>query len=174
MQLSVSLNCPFVFLQIRPFRLWMGYIGDLSLLFCPDVVNVPKTTRLFSTRSSPLSTCCSRPTQGTCRLWGGNVTVFFCIYCTDFSQFNSIILILYLLHVLFLGRRFALSSMDMEQRDYDSRTALHVAAAEGNVNVRVDSSIECDIMFLLFVSCVWPHFLSALCGNHANVYNLWL
>uniref|UniRef100_A0A8C2YAP2 glutaminase n=1 Tax=Coturnix japonica TaxID=93934 RepID=A0A8C2YAP2_COTJA len=29
-------------------------------------------------------------------------------------------------------RRFALSGMDMEQRDYDSRTALHVAAAEGN------------------------------------------
>lgn len=28
--------------------------------------------------------------------------------------------------------RFALSAMDMEQRDYDSRTALHVAAAEGN------------------------------------------
>uniref|UniRef100_A0A0E9U2D2 Uncharacterized protein n=1 Tax=Anguilla anguilla TaxID=7936 RepID=A0A0E9U2D2_ANGAN len=27
--------------------------------------------------------------------------------------------------------RFTLSSMDMEQRDYDSRTALHVAAAEG-------------------------------------------
>lgn len=27
--------------------------------------------------------------------------------------------------------RFALSSMDMEQRDYDLRTALHVAAAEG-------------------------------------------
>lgn len=27
--------------------------------------------------------------------------------------------------------RFALSAMDMEQRDYDSRTALHVAAAEG-------------------------------------------
>uniref|UniRef100_A0A4W5Q4Z6 glutaminase n=1 Tax=Hucho hucho TaxID=62062 RepID=A0A4W5Q4Z6_9TELE len=32
-------------------------------------------------------------------------------------------------------RRFALSSMDMEQRDYDSRTALHVAAAEGHVEV---------------------------------------
>uniref|UniRef100_A0A673ASM6 glutaminase n=1 Tax=Sphaeramia orbicularis TaxID=375764 RepID=A0A673ASM6_9TELE len=30
-------------------------------------------------------------------------------------------------------RRFALSSMDMEQRDYDSRTALHVAAAEGKL-----------------------------------------
>ncbi|XP_061548876.1 glutaminase kidney isoform, mitochondrial isoform X2 [Phycodurus eques] len=33
-------------------------------------------------------------------------------------------------------RRFALSSMDMEQRDYDSRTALHVAAAEGGVTRR--------------------------------------
>ncbi|XP_048095082.1 glutaminase kidney isoform, mitochondrial isoform X1 [Alosa alosa] len=32
-------------------------------------------------------------------------------------------------------RRFALSSMDMEQRDYDSRTALHVAAAEGHHEV---------------------------------------
>ncbi|XP_074404300.1 glutaminase kidney isoform, mitochondrial isoform X2 [Zonotrichia albicollis] len=32
-------------------------------------------------------------------------------------------------------RRFALSGMDMEQRDYDSRTALHVAAAEGHVDV---------------------------------------
>ncbi|XP_034285473.1 glutaminase kidney isoform, mitochondrial isoform X1 [Pantherophis guttatus] len=32
-------------------------------------------------------------------------------------------------------RRFALSGMDMEQRDYDSRTALHVAAAEGHVEV---------------------------------------
>ncbi|XP_043988031.1 glutaminase kidney isoform, mitochondrial isoform X1 [Gambusia affinis] len=32
-------------------------------------------------------------------------------------------------------RRFALSSMDMEQRDYDSRTALHVASAEGHLEV---------------------------------------
>uniref|UniRef100_A0A8C6MGP1 glutaminase n=1 Tax=Nothobranchius furzeri TaxID=105023 RepID=A0A8C6MGP1_NOTFU len=32
-------------------------------------------------------------------------------------------------------RRFALSSVDMEQRDYDSRTALHVAAAEGHIDV---------------------------------------
>uniref|UniRef100_A0A8D3B295 glutaminase n=1 Tax=Scophthalmus maximus TaxID=52904 RepID=A0A8D3B295_SCOMX len=32
-------------------------------------------------------------------------------------------------------RRFALSAMDMEQRDYDSRTALHVAAAEGHTEV---------------------------------------
>uniref|UniRef100_A0A8C8HRR0 glutaminase n=1 Tax=Oncorhynchus tshawytscha TaxID=74940 RepID=A0A8C8HRR0_ONCTS len=30
-------------------------------------------------------------------------------------------------------RRFALSSMDMELKDYDSRTALHVAAAEGEL-----------------------------------------
>uniref|UniRef100_A0A8C1VYK2 glutaminase n=1 Tax=Cyprinus carpio TaxID=7962 RepID=A0A8C1VYK2_CYPCA len=32
-------------------------------------------------------------------------------------------------------RRFALSSVDMEQRDYDSRTALHIAAAEGHTEV---------------------------------------
>uniref|UniRef100_A0A3Q3DZL8 Uncharacterized protein n=1 Tax=Labrus bergylta TaxID=56723 RepID=A0A3Q3DZL8_9LABR len=31
--------------------------------------------------------------------------------------------------------RFALSSVDMEQRDYDSRTALHVASAEGHTEV---------------------------------------
>ncbi|XP_008412409.1 glutaminase kidney isoform, mitochondrial isoform X1 [Poecilia reticulata] len=32
-------------------------------------------------------------------------------------------------------RRFALSAVDMEQRDYDSRTALHVAAAGGRADV---------------------------------------
>ncbi|XP_028653942.1 glutaminase kidney isoform, mitochondrial-like isoform X1 [Erpetoichthys calabaricus] len=32
-------------------------------------------------------------------------------------------------------RRFALSAMDMEQKDYDSRTALHVAASEGHMEV---------------------------------------
>ncbi|XP_028347048.1 glutaminase liver isoform, mitochondrial isoform X3 [Physeter macrocephalus] len=32
-------------------------------------------------------------------------------------------------------RRFALSAMDMEQKDCDSRTALHVAAAEGHAEV---------------------------------------
>ncbi|MEE6471561.1 hypothetical protein FKM82_009301 [Ascaphus truei] len=32
-------------------------------------------------------------------------------------------------------RRFALLAMDMEQKDYDHRTALHVAAAEGHVDV---------------------------------------
>ncbi|XP_076864960.1 glutaminase 2b isoform X2 [Brachyhypopomus gauderio] len=32
-------------------------------------------------------------------------------------------------------RRFALSSMDLDQKDYDCRTALHVAAAEGQVDV---------------------------------------
>uniref|UniRef100_A0A673J6W1 glutaminase n=1 Tax=Sinocyclocheilus rhinocerous TaxID=307959 RepID=A0A673J6W1_9TELE len=31
--------------------------------------------------------------------------------------------------------RFALSSVDMEQQDYDSRTALHIAAAEGHTEV---------------------------------------
>lgn len=33
-----------------------------------------------------------------------------------------------------LSDRFALSAVDMEQRDYDSRTALHVAAAEGDTS----------------------------------------
>ncbi|MEQ2160875.1 hypothetical protein GOODEAATRI_004012 [Goodea atripinnis] len=32
----------------------------------------------------------------------------------------------------FTSVKFALSAVDMEQRDYDSRTALHIAAAEGN------------------------------------------
>uniref|UniRef100_A0A8B9HGG4 glutaminase n=1 Tax=Astyanax mexicanus TaxID=7994 RepID=A0A8B9HGG4_ASTMX len=32
-------------------------------------------------------------------------------------------------------RRFALSSMNLDQKDYDCRTALHVAAAEGHVDV---------------------------------------
>uniref|UniRef100_A0A8C5NAD8 glutaminase n=1 Tax=Gouania willdenowi TaxID=441366 RepID=A0A8C5NAD8_GOUWI len=32
-------------------------------------------------------------------------------------------------------RRFSLFSMDMDQKDYDSRTALHVAAAEGHLDV---------------------------------------
>lgn len=38
--------------------------------------------------------------------------------------------------------RLALSSMDMEQRDYDSRTALHVAAAEGETSLLSDFSVR--------------------------------
>uniref|UniRef100_G3NQV2 glutaminase n=1 Tax=Gasterosteus aculeatus aculeatus TaxID=481459 RepID=G3NQV2_GASAC len=34
-------------------------------------------------------------------------------------------------------RRFALSSMDMELKDYDSRTALHISAAEGEFHATV-------------------------------------
>lgn len=49
--------------------------------------------------------------------------------------------------------RFALSSMDMEQRDYDSRTALHVAAAEGSELIYSNSSFSTPRDFdLLFVT----------------------
>lgn len=52
-------------------------------------------------------------------------------------------------NILRYSSRFALSSMDMEQRDYDSRTALHVAAAEGKRR----SSLMCQwvIPFGVFV-----------------------
>ncbi|KAG7258972.1 hypothetical protein CRUP_016989, partial [Coryphaenoides rupestris] len=51
-------------------------------------------------------------------------------------QFCTVKSVINLLFAAYTGdvsalRRFALSSIDMEQRDYDSRTALHVAAAEG-------------------------------------------
>lgn len=49
--------------------------------------------------------------------------------------------------------RFALSSMDMEQRDYDSRTALHVAAAEGNMQPEVNLSILNDITVVPHTLC---------------------
>uniref|UniRef100_A0A674MT12 glutaminase n=1 Tax=Takifugu rubripes TaxID=31033 RepID=A0A674MT12_TAKRU len=55
-------------------------------------------------------------------------------------QFCTVKSVINLLFAAYTGditalRRLALSSMDMEQRDYDSRTALHVAAAEGHVGV---------------------------------------
>ncbi|XP_062247289.1 glutaminase kidney isoform, mitochondrial isoform X1 [Platichthys flesus] len=45
-------------------------------------------------------------------------------------------------------RRFALSAVNMEQRDYDSRTALHIAAAEGHLEA---------ILFLTEICKVNPH-----------------
>ncbi|XP_077813451.1 glutaminase kidney isoform, mitochondrial isoform X6 [Macaca mulatta] len=46
-------------------------------------------------------------------------------------------------------RRFALSAMDMEQRDYDSRTALHVAAAEGGITLPWMKHCTLDTMMYL-------------------------
>lgn len=42
-------------------------------------------------------------------------------------------------------RRFALSAVNMEQSDYDSRTALHVAAAEGHVEAVVFLTETCKV-----------------------------
>ena len=53
--------------------------------------------------------------------------------------------------------------MDMEQRDYDSRTALHVAAAEGKntdtaVNVSDDQCVCVCVCVCVFreLMCVFP------------------
>lgn len=42
-------------------------------------------------------------------------------------------------HVPLFLFRFALSAVNMEQTDYDSRTALHIAAAEGDVSLAANS-----------------------------------
>ncbi|XP_074537575.1 glutaminase kidney isoform, mitochondrial-like [Halichoeres trimaculatus] len=42
-------------------------------------------------------------------------------------------------------RRFALSAVNMEQTDYDSRTALHIAAAEGHVEAVVFLTDICKV-----------------------------
>ncbi|XP_049611512.1 glutaminase kidney isoform, mitochondrial [Syngnathus scovelli] len=42
-------------------------------------------------------------------------------------------------------RRFALSTLDMDQRDYDSRTALHVAASEGHIEAVIFLTDECKV-----------------------------
>ncbi|XP_031423916.1 glutaminase liver isoform, mitochondrial-like [Clupea harengus] len=52
-------------------------------------------------------------------------------------------------------RRFALSCVDMELKDYDSRTALHIAAAEGHAEV---------VQFLTKICCVNP-FVKDRWGN---------
>uniref|UniRef100_A0A671L8Q5 glutaminase n=1 Tax=Sinocyclocheilus anshuiensis TaxID=1608454 RepID=A0A671L8Q5_9TELE len=52
-------------------------------------------------------------------------------------------------------RRFALSSMDMDLKDYDSRTPLHVAAAEGHM----------DVVLFLMQSCKVNPFVKDRWGN---------
>lgn len=43
--------------------------------------------------------------------------------------------------------RFALSAVNMEQTDYDSRTALHIAAAEGDTSLLVQSFLNSQVSF---------------------------
>lgn len=42
-------------------------------------------------------------------------------------------------------RRFALSAVDMEEKDYDSRTGLHVASAEGHVEAVIFLTEMCKV-----------------------------
>uniref|UniRef100_A0A4W5M7B2 glutaminase n=1 Tax=Hucho hucho TaxID=62062 RepID=A0A4W5M7B2_9TELE len=42
-------------------------------------------------------------------------------------------------------RRFALSAVDMEEKDYDSRTGLHVASAEGHVEAVIFLTETCKV-----------------------------
>lgn len=42
-------------------------------------------------------------------------------------------------------RRFALSAVDMERTDYDSRTALHIASAEGQVEAVIFLTEICKV-----------------------------
>uniref|UniRef100_A0A8B9HDQ9 glutaminase n=1 Tax=Astyanax mexicanus TaxID=7994 RepID=A0A8B9HDQ9_ASTMX len=54
-----------------------------------------------------------------------------------FCQNKSVVNVMFAAHSGDVSalRRFALSSMNLDQKDYDCRTALHVAAAEGHVDV---------------------------------------
>ncbi|KPP74863.1 hypothetical protein Z043_105939 [Scleropages formosus] len=75
--------------------------------------------------ASPASVCSTlKATQGE-------------LHCKVLAPVKSVINLLFAAYTGDVSalRRFALSSMDMEQRDYDSRTALHVAAAEGHTEV---------------------------------------
>lgn len=46
---------------------------------------------------------------------------------------------LFSLLLLSYPSRYALSAVNMEQTDYDSRTALHIAAAEGDTSLLVNT-----------------------------------
>lgn len=78
---------------------------------------------LLCFRWSQWSICCLLPTPETSQLWGGTPALWPPVWFEDDVALHRLLTVSLC--------RFALSSMDMEQRDYDSRTALHVAAAEG-------------------------------------------
>lgn len=55
-----------------------------------------------------------------------------------------------LAHVL--SFRFALSAVDMEEKDYDSRTGLHVASAEG------EPTYFSGIILFSHITCASPYY----------------
>lgn len=110
---------------------------DLFMDFCRTV-----TCFRLCCRWSRWSICCLLRTPETSQPWGGICSLIHATHIlrqkakdmsprswrkTAASCFGGDSRLVFLL----CSCRFALSSMDMEQRDYDSRTALHVAAAEG-------------------------------------------
>uniref|UniRef100_A0A8C1PBN8 glutaminase n=1 Tax=Cyprinus carpio TaxID=7962 RepID=A0A8C1PBN8_CYPCA len=64
-----------------------------------------------------------------------------------FSKNKSVVNLMFAAHSGDVSalRRFALSSMEMELKDYDSRTPLHIAAAEGHMDVVLFLSQSCKV-----------------------------
>lgn len=99
-----------------------------GLRFCPPSVHnnlfLFHKAIFYHSRWNLLSTCSLLPTQEMFLLSEG--TEFFIAY-----KFLKRFLFCFSNIFFICDCRYALSSVDMEQRDHDSRTALHVAAAEG-------------------------------------------
>ena len=61
------------------------------------------------------------------------------------KELNTILFELWTLIEIFCFYRYALIGMDMALADYDGRTALHLAAAEGHENIVRFLLEKCDV-----------------------------